>query len=148
MSDSLWPHRLQHARLPSPSPAPRICSDSCPLSQWHHPSRPLSPPSLPAVKLFQHQGLFQRVGSLHQVAKYWSFSLSISPSNGYSVLIFFIIDWFDTLAVQGTLKSFLQHHSSKASILRHSAFFYWQNVVHWRREWQTISALLPWEPHE
>ena len=87
------------------------------------PSYPLSSPSPPAFNLSQHQGLFQWVSSSHQVAKYWSFSFSISPSNEYSGLISFRIDWFDFLAVQGTLKSFLQHHSSKASILQHSAFF-------------------------
>ena len=78
------------------------------------PSPPLSSPSLPAFNLSQHQGLFQWVNSLHQVTKYWSFSFSISPSNEYSGLITFRMDWLDLLAVQGTLKSFLQHHSSKA----------------------------------
>ena len=67
--------------------------------------------------LSQHQGLFQWVSSSHQVAKYWSFSFSISPSKECSELISFRMDWFDLLAVQGTLKSFLQHHDSKASIL-------------------------------
>ena len=73
----------------------------------------------PALNLSQHQGLFQWVSSSHQVAKYWSFSLSISPSNEHS----FRMDWLDLLAVQGTLKSLLQHRSSKASILQRSAFF-------------------------
>ena len=82
----------------------------------------LSLPSL-AFSLSQHQGLFQWVGSSHQVATYWSFSFSISPSNEYSGLIFFRIDWFYLLTVQETLKSLLQHHSSKASILWYSAFF-------------------------
>ena len=77
----------------------------------------------PALSLSQHQGLFQCVSSLHQVAKFWSFSFSVIPSNEYSGLISFRIDWLDLLAVQGTLKSLLQHHSSKASILQHSAFF-------------------------
>ena len=86
------------------------------------PFHPLSYPSH-AFNLFQHQGLIQLVGSLHQVAKYWSFSFSISPSNEYAGLISFRIDWYDLLAVQGTLKSLLQHHSSKASILQHSASF-------------------------
>ena len=85
------------------------------------PSHPLSSPSPPALNLSQHQGLFQWVRSLHQGPKYWSFS--ISPSNEYSELISFRIDWFDLLAVQGTLKSLLQHYSSKASILQLSAFF-------------------------
>ena len=71
----------------------------------------------------QHQSLFQWVNSLHEVAKYWSFSFSIIPSKEHPGLISFRTDWLDLLAVQGTLKSLLQHHSSKASILRHSAFF-------------------------
>ena len=73
------------------------------------PSHPLLPPSFPALNLFHHQGLFQWVGSLHQVAKYWSFSFSISPSNECSGLFSFRIDWFDLFAVQGTLKRLLQH---------------------------------------
>ena len=87
------------------------------------PSHPLSSPSPPAFSLSQHQGLFQQVGSSIKWPKYWSFSFSISPSNDYSGLISFRMDWLDLLAVQGTLKSLLQHHSSKASILQHSAFF-------------------------
>ena len=79
------------------------------------PSHPLSLPSLPALSLPQNQALFQWVGSSIRWPKYWSFS--ISPSNEYSGLISFTIDWLDLLAVQGTLKSFLQHHSSKESIL-------------------------------
>ena len=87
------------------------------------PSHPLLSPSPPAFNLSQHQGLFQWVGSLHQVVKVLeSFSLSISLSNEYSGLISFRIDWFDLLAVQGTLNS-LQHNNSKASILQRSAFF-------------------------
>ena len=86
-------------------------------------SHPLSSPSPPALNLSQHQGLFQWVSSLHQWPKYWSFSFSISPSNEYSGLISFRMDWLDLLEVQGALKSLLQHHSSKASILCHSDFF-------------------------
>ena len=85
------------------------------------PFHPLSSPFPPALNLSQHQGLFQRVGSCIRWPKYWSFSFSISPSNEYSVLISFRMDWLDLLAVQGTLKRLL--HSSKASILQHSAFF-------------------------
>ena len=85
--------------------------------QWFgdaiQPSPPLSSPS-PAFSLSQHQSLFQWVSSYHQVSKYWSFIFSISPSNEYSGLTFFRIDWFDLLAVQGTLKSLLQYHSWKA----------------------------------
>ena len=87
------------------------------------PSRPLSSPSPPALNLPQHQSLFQRISSLHQVAKYWSFSFSISPSNEHPGLISFRIDWLDLLAAQGTLKSPLQHHSSKAPIIWCSALF-------------------------
>ena len=80
-------------------------------------------PSSPfAFNLSQHQGLFQWVGSLHQVAKYRSFSFNISPPNEYSGLISFRNDWFDLLAVEETLKSLLQHHNSKASVLQCSAF--------------------------
>ena len=86
------------------------------------PSHPLLSPSPPTCNLSEHQGLFNE--SVHiRWPKYWSFSFSISPSNKYSGLIFFRMDWLDLLAVQGTLKSLLQHHSSKASILQHSAFF-------------------------
>ena len=100
------------------------------------PSHPLSSPSPPAPNPTQHQSLFQWVNFSHQVAKYWSFSFNISPSNEHPGLISFRMDWLDLLAVQGTLKSLLQHHSSKASILRCSAFFsptltsihdYWKN---------------------
>ena len=88
------------------------------------PSHPLSSPPLPAFNLAQHQGLF----SMSQFfasggPKYWSFSFSINLSNEHWRLISFRIDWLDLLAVQGTLKNLLQHHSSKASILQHSAFF-------------------------
>ena len=79
------------------------------------PSHPLLSPSPPVLNLSQHQGLQIRW------PKYWSFSFSISPSTEYSGLISFRIEWFDLLAVQGTLKGLLQHHSLKASILRHSA---------------------------
>ena len=87
------------------------------------PSHPLSSPSPPAPNPSQHQSFFQWVNSLHEVAKYWSFSFSIIPSKEIPGLISFRMEWLDLLAVQGTLKSLLQHHSSKASILRHSAFF-------------------------
>ena len=85
------------------------------------PSHSLLSSSL-AFSLSQHQGLFNESALCIKGAKYWSFSFSIGPSNEYSGLISFRIEWFDLLAVQGTLKSLLQHHSSKASILQHSAF--------------------------
>ena len=102
------------------------------FAQTHHvhwvndaiqPSHPLLSPSHPAFNLSQHQGLFQWVSLCIRWPKYWSFSFSISPSNEYSGLISFRMDWFDLLAGQGTLKSLLQHHSSKASILWRSVFF-------------------------
>ena len=91
---------------------------------------PLSSPSPSALNLSQHQGLFQWVSSSHQMAKYWNFTFGISPSNEYSGLISLKIwtsnlDWFDLFEVQGTLKSLLRHHSSKTSILLHSAL--WSN---------------------
>ena len=87
------------------------------------PSHPLSSPSTPTFNLSQHQGL-SNVSVLHiRWPKYWNFSFNISPSNEYSGMISFRMDWLDLLAVQETLKSLLQHHSSKASILQRSAFF-------------------------
>ena len=85
------------------------------------PSHPLSSPSPPTFSLSQHQGFFKWVLRIRW-PKYWSFSFSIRPSNEYSGLISFRMDWLDLLAVQGTLKSLLQHHSVKASILQRSAF--------------------------
>ena len=87
------------------------------------PSHPLSSPSPPTFNLSQHQGLSNESLLCIRWPKYWSFSFSISPSNEHSGLISFRVDWFDLLAVQGTLKSFFQHRSSKASILQCSAFF-------------------------
>ena len=87
------------------------------------PSHPLLPPSPPAFNLSQHQGLFQWISSLHQVAKVLEFQLQHQSFQWISGLISFRIHWLKLLAVQGTLKSLLQHHSSKASILRRSAFF-------------------------
>ena len=93
------------------------------VSDAIQPSHPLSSPFLPAFNLSQHQGIFQWVSFCIRWPKYWSFSFSISPSNEYSRLISFRMDWLDLLAVQGTLKNLLQYHSPKASILRCSAFF-------------------------
>ena len=88
------------------------------------PSHPLSSPSPPTFNLSQHQGLISNESVLHiRWPKYWSFSFSISPSNEHSRLISFRMDWLDLLEVQGTLKSLLQHYSSKASILQRSSFF-------------------------
>ena len=125
VSDSLRPQGLQHSRLPCLSITNSQSLLKLMSIKLVMPSNHLilSHPLLLLSSIFQHQGLFQGVGSSHQQPKYWSFSFSISPSNEYSRLISFGIDWFDLLAVQGTLKSLLQHYSSKASILQHSAFF-------------------------
>ena len=87
------------------------------------PFHPLSSPSPPAPNLSHYQGLFQWVNSSQEVVEYWSFSFSISPSKEHPGLISFRMDWLDLLEVQGILKSLLQHHSSKASILQCSDFF-------------------------
>ena len=117
MSNSLRPRGLQYTKLPCPSLSPRVCSNSCPLSQCCHPAISSSvasfscPQSFPASESFTMSWLI-----CIRWPKFWSFSFSISPSNEYSVLISFRIDWFD-LAAPGTLKHLLQHHNSKASIL-------------------------------
>ena len=124
MSDSLQTHGLQHASPPCPSPISRVYSNSFHwVSDAIQPSQPLSSPSPTAFNLSQHQGLFQWVITHIRWPKYWSFSFSISSSNEYSGLISLRINWLDLLAVQGTLRSLLQHHSSKASILKHLALF-------------------------
>ena len=124
VSDSLRPHKSQHARAPCPSPTPGVHLNSCPLSQWCHPAISSSvvpfsscPQSLPAW-VFSYESILRMRWS-----KCWSFSFSISPSKEHPELISFRMDWLDLLAVQGTLKSILQHHSSKALILQRSAFF-------------------------
>ena len=122
MSDSLWPHGVQHTRPPCPSPNPEFTPSHVHwVSDAIQPSRPLSSPS-PAFNLSQHQGFSNESVLCMRWPKYWSFSFNISPSNEHSGLSSFTMDWLD-LAVQGTLKSLLQHHSSKAWILRCSAFF-------------------------
>ena len=94
------------------------------ISDAIQPSHPLMPLAPPALSLSQHQEIFSSELALPIGGpKYWSFSFSINPSNEYSGLIFFRIDWMDFLAVQWTLKSLLQHHNSKASVLQHSPFF-------------------------
>ena len=124
MSDSLWPHVLQHTRPPCPSPTPRVYVNSCPLSWWCHPTISSSVIPLSSyLQSFPSSRSFQWVISSHQWSKYWSFSFSISPSNGYSGVISFRMDWLGLLAVQRTLMSLLQYPSSKASIFQCSAFF-------------------------
>ena len=133
VSISLRPHGLQHARPPCLLPAPRVYSNSCPLSRWCHPTISSSFSSshhphlvpfssclqiFPSIKVFSNESIL-----CIRWPKYWSFSFSISPSNEYSGLISFRMDWLDLLAAQGTLKSLLQHHSSKVSTFQCSAFF-------------------------
>ena len=123
MSDSLWPHEL-HARPLCPSPTPGVHSDSRPLSQWCHPAISSSVVPFSSCPQFLPASVFSNESTLHmRWPKYWSFSFSIIFSKEIPGLIFFRMDWLYLLAVQGTLKSLLQHHSSKASILQHSAFF-------------------------
>ena len=126
MSNSLWPHGLQHSRLPCLSITNswsllKLMSIKLVMPSNHvifcHPLF-LLPSIFPSIRVFSNESV-PRI----RWSNYWSFSFSISPSNEYSGLISFRIDWLDLLGVQGTLKSLLQHHSSKASILWHSAFF-------------------------
>ena len=124
MSDSFQPHDLQQTRPLCPSPTPRVYSNSFSLSWWCHPTISSSVIPFSSFLFFPSISVFSNESVLHiRWPKYWSFSFSISPSKEHPGLIAFRIDWFDLLAVQETLKSFLQHHSSKASILQHSAFF-------------------------
>ena len=125
MSDSLRPHESQLARPPCPSPTPRVHPDSRPfesvMPSSHlilcHPLLLLLPIP-PSIRVFTNESTLRM-----RWPKYWNFSFSIILSKEHPGLIFFRMDWLDLLAVQGTLKSLLQHHSSKASILRCSAFF-------------------------
>ena len=146
MFDSLWPHGLQHSRLPCPLPTPGGYSDSCPLSWWCHPSISFSviPFSSCLLSIFPSLRVFSNKSTLCiKWPKYWSFSFNISSSSEYSGLISFRIDWFYLFAVQGTLKSLLQHHSSNASILQHSAFFTVQLLCPYMTTGKTI-ALTRW----
>ena len=122
MSNSWRPHGLQHTRLPSPLPTPGSCSDSFPSSWWYYPTTSSSVVPFSCLQSFPASGSNESALRIRW-PKYWSFSFNISPSNEYSGLISFRMDWLDLLAVHGTLKSLLQHHSSKASILWRSAFF-------------------------
>ena len=126
MSNSLRPHESQHARPPCPSPTPRVhslrfMSIESVMPSSHlilcHPLL-LLPPIPPSIRVFPNESTLRI-----RWPKYWSFSFSIIPSKEIPGLIPFGMDWLDRLAVQGTLKSLFQHHSSKASILRSSAFF-------------------------
>ena len=115
MSNSLWPHEPQQARPPCPSPTPGVHPNSCPLSWWCHPTiSPLSfllffPLLFSSIRVFSNESTFRM-----KWPKYWSFSFNVSPSNEHPGLISFRMDWLDLLAGQGTVKSLLQHHSSKS----------------------------------
>ena len=141
MSDSLRPHELQHTRPPCPSPTPRVYTNmsiESVMPSNHlilcHPLL-LLPSIFPSIRVFSNESVLPI-----RWPKYWSFSFSsISPSNEHPGLISFRMNWLDLLAVQGTLKSLLQHHSSKASILRHSAFFTLQLSHPYRTTGKTIA---------
>ena len=137
MSDSLWRHGPQNSRPPGPSPTPRVYPNSCLLSQGCHPTISSSVILFPCLQSFPASN---ESALRIRWPKYWSFSFNINPSNEHSGLISFRIGQLNLLAVQGTLKGLLQHHSSKASILQHSAFF-------WRRKWPPTLVFLPGESH-
>ena len=135
-SDSLWPHGLQHTRPPCPSPTPEVYSNSCPLSQWCHLTI-----SSPVVSFSSCLQSFLVSGSF-QIGQFFtsggqriglSASASVLPVNSFRM------DWLDVLAVQGTLKSLLQDHSSNSSILQHSAFFIVQLSHPYRTTGKTIA---------
>ena len=143
MSDTLQLHGLQHARLPCPSPSPGACSNSCPSSWLWLPTISSSVvPFSSCFQSFQKQGLFQWVSSSHQVAKGLELQLQHQSRNQHSGLISFRMDWLDLLLVQGTPKSLLQHHSSKASILWCSAFF----IVHLSHPYMTAGKTIALRP--
>ena len=137
-------HGLLHASLPCLSPTTGVYSNSCP-SSLSMPSNHLIlccpllllPPIPTSIMVFSNESVIHM-----RWPKYWSFSFSISPSDEYSGLIFFRMDWFDLLAVQGTLKNLLQHHNSKASIFRHSAFF----IVQLSHPYMTTRITFYWNP--
>ena len=139
---TLWPHGLQHARLPCPSPTSRVYSNSCPLSQWCHPTISSS-----VVPFSSHLQSFPASGSFQMSQFFASGGQSIGISASASVLSMNIQDWFplgwtdwlDFLAVQGTLKNILQHHSSKAPILRRSVYF----IVQLSRPYMTTGKTIP-----
>ena len=125
MSDSLWPHESQHARPPCPSPTPGVSLWLTSIESVRPSSHLilccplfLLPPIPPSIRVFSNESTLRM-----RWPKFWSFSFSIIPSKEILGLISFRMDWLDLLAVQGTLKSLLQHHTSKASILQCSDFF-------------------------
>ena len=129
-SDSLRPHESQHTRPPCPSPTPGVYPSPCPSSRWCHPVIssfviPFSfcPQSFPALGRIFFFIDFQWINSLHEVAKVLEFQLQHQSFYWTPRTSLLRMDWLDLPAVRGALKSLLQHHSSKASILQHSAFF-------------------------
>ena len=131
VSNSLWPHGLQNTRLPCPSPTPRACSNSCTSSQWCHPTISSSViPFSSCLQSFPASGSFQMSQSFASGGQGSNFSISFS--NEYSGLISFRIDWFDLLAVQGTLKNLLQKHSSKASLFGAQLSLWSNSHIHTR----------------
>ena len=124
MLDSLLPHGLQHTRPPCPHQPPEFTQTHVhQVDDAIQPSHPLLSPFPPAPNPSQHQSLFHETILCMWWPKYWGFSFSIIPSKEIPGLILFRMNWLDVFAGQGTLKNLLQHHSSKASILRRSAFF-------------------------
>ena len=154
VSNSLWPYEPQHTRPPCPSPTPGVHPNPCPSSRWCHPTISsclpllllpsifpsiclpllLLPSIFPSIRVFSNESVLRI-----RWPKYWSFSFNISTSNEHSGLISFRMDWLYLLAVQGTLKSLLQHHSSKASILQHLAFFIVQLLHSYMTTGKTIA---------
>ena len=148
MSDSLWPHELQHARPPCPSPTPRVCLNSCPLSQWCHPTTWSSVIPFSSCLLS-----FPTSGSFPMSCLFESHGQNIEASASASVVPMIIQGWFP-LGLTGltslkfnTLKSLLQHHSSKASILWRSAFFMVQLSHPTGKTYSTFSNNLSYPPH-
>ena len=132
MSDSLGPHEPQHARPPCPPPTTRVYPHSLSIESVM-PSNHLilCHPLLLLPSIFPNIRVSSNESALCiRWTKYWSFSFNISPSNEHPGLISFRMDWLDLLAIQGTLKSLLQHHSSKASVLQSSAFFQSNSHIH------------------
>ena len=137
VTDSLRPRESRHARSPCPSVTPRVHPNPCPLSWWCIQHLILCNPLLFLPSIFPSIRVFSDESSLLiRWPKYWSFSFNISPSNEYPGLISFRMDWLDLLAVQGTLKSLLQHHSSKASILQRSAFLHSPTLTSIHDQWK------------
>ena len=145
MSNSLWPHGLQHTRFHSSSLSPRVCSNSCPELAVLSNHLLLFHPFFLVPSVFPNTRVFSSESALRiRWPNYWSFSFSfsISPSNEYSGLISFRMDWLDLFAVQGTLKSFFQHHNSKASVVWCAAFFMAQLSHLYMTTGQTITLTI------